>query len=140
MSVLVHATAVARGGAAVLLLGPPGAGKSDLGLRLIDRGWVLVADDQVLLNGTDASAPPTIAGLIEVRGIGIVRLPYRGSVPVRLAVQLEPPIARLPAPATWTHGELALPLVRIDPRAPAAPLLVELALTHARSALRTVDQ
>ncbi|MDT7933980.1 MAG: HPr kinase/phosphatase C-terminal domain-containing protein [Sphingomonadaceae bacterium] len=140
MTELVHATAVARDGAAVLLLGPPGAGKSDLALRLIDRGWLLVGDDQVLLKGADASAPTAIAGLIEVRGIGIVRVPYSGPVPARLAVQLEPPTARLPEPDHWTHGELTLPLVRIDPRAPSAPLLVELALTHARSALSMAGQ
>ncbi len=77
-TLLVHATAVAIEGEAVLLRGPSGSGKSDLALRLIDGGAQLVADDQTLLRRAGgrvlASAPPAIAGLLEVRGVGVVRV------------------------------------------------------------------
>lgn len=105
---MVHASCVAIGPCGVLLLGPSGAGKSDLALRLIDGGAVLVADDQVVLRaeGTvlQASPPDTLAGRMEIRGIGIVELAWRSPVAVGLAVDLladEPP--RLPEPAAWRH-------------------------------------
>ena len=90
--VLVHATAVAIDGRAVLLRGPSGAGKSDLALRLIDAGARLVADDQSeLLRRGDACmvrAPATIAGLFEVRGLGILRLDALAEAPVGLVADL----------------------------------------------------
>ena len=101
----IHATCVAFGGHGVLLLGPPGAGKSDLALRLIDGGATLVADDRVeLTRRSDAllAAPPiALAGRLEIRGTGIVRMPYSAAVPVVLAVQLSvsAPPERLPREA-----------------------------------------
>ena len=75
----VHATCVSLYGAGLIIRGPSGAGKSDLALRLIDRGARLVADDRVDLlvsdNGVIARAPETLAGLLEVRGLGILRVP-----------------------------------------------------------------
>src|ERR1700722_15357815 len=99
----VHGTAIALGGEGILLRGPSGAGKSDLAVRLIDQGARLVADDQTELRreGGDIimSVPATIAGRIEVRGIGIVDVPHLASAPLRLVVDLMPPqeIERMPA-------------------------------------------
>ena len=88
----VHASCVAFGGYGVLLLGPPGSGKSDLALRLIDGGATLVADDRVILSRSGAelfaTAPEALAGLLEIRGTGIVRVPHSASVPVVLAVRM----------------------------------------------------
>ncbi len=85
---LVHASCAARlgldGSEAVLLVGPPGAGKSDLVLRLIHAGWGLVADDQVVVEDGVASAPAALAGVLEVRGLGLFRLPYVASARLRL--------------------------------------------------------
>ncbi len=100
---LLHASCVALDGLGVVLAGPSGVGKSDLALRLIDGGAELVSDDQTelrVLDGTVlASSPPSLAGLIEVRHAGILRLPSRGEVPVALYVDLVPleaEIERLP--------------------------------------------
>jgi len=89
---LVHGTTVAIAGKGVLIRGPSGSGKSDLALRLIDGGAELVADDQTALavgaGHLVASAPDAIAGLIEVRGLGLVRLPHQPAAPLALVVEL----------------------------------------------------
>jgi len=142
---LLHANCVALGGVGVLILGKPGSGKSDLTLRLIDAPGVglgrklvkatLVSDDQVLVRVRAgklvASPPKTIAGLLEIRGLGIMRLPYRKSVPLALAVRLTPAtqIERLPEPRRFAIAGLSLPLIDIDPAAAAAPARLRAALT-----------
>ncbi|HEY3910585.1 MAG TPA: HPr kinase/phosphatase C-terminal domain-containing protein [Stellaceae bacterium] len=101
-TILVHATAVAIDGEALLLRGPAGAGKSDLALRLIDGGARLVADDQAVLRRLGdrvlVRAPAVIAGLIEVRGFGIVRVEAIQEAPLALIVDLLPSdrIERMP--------------------------------------------
>jgi HPr kinase/phosphorylase len=112
--------------AGVLLLGPPGSGKSDLALRLIDRGFALVADDRVDIDAGFAAAPAALAGLIEVRGLGIVRLPYLPRARLALAVTLGESPARLPAPAR--ASAFNLPEITVDAAAASAPQRVALAL------------
>ena len=133
MSERIHATGVAREGRGVLIAGPSGSGKSDLALRMIDRGWTLIADDQTQLTLRDghltASPPDTIAGQMEVRGLGIVTMDYSASAPVSLLVRLGEPVDRLP-PAGLSEriAGIDLPLIRVDARSPSAPLVVELAM------------
>ena len=142
---LVHASCAARDGEAVLLLGPPGAGKSDLLLRMIHLGWNLVADDQVRLlpgpDGVRAAAPPALAGLIEVRGLGLLG-GFRavGSARVSLAVRLVPrdEVPRLPAPERHPVLDRSVPLVALHPFDASAPLKVGLALDAALGARPTV--
>lgn len=124
---MLHASCAARVGAGVLVLGAPGAGKSDLVLRLIARGFRLVADDQVHVQGGVAWPPPALAGLLEVHGLGIFRLPW-SPAPLRLAVQLARG-DRLPEPER--HPALEIPLVRIDGGLASAPERVMLALDAA---------
>ena len=99
---LVYGTAVRLGQAGVLLRGPSGSGKSDLALRLIEAGAYLVADDQVALALGDGdvwlSAPAAIAGMIEARGVGILRLPRAQRAALRLVCDLVPreEVERLP--------------------------------------------
>jgi len=121
----MHASCAARDGAGVLLLGPPGSGKSDLVLRLMDRGWMLVADDRVDIENGLARPPAALAGLLEVRGLGILRLPHLPEARLALAVELAS-ACRLPAPAR--HLELDLPLLAIDPASASAAQRVALAL------------
>ena len=122
----VHGTCVARGGAGVLIVGPSGAGKSDLALRLLDRGFSLVADDQVDISDGLARAPAALAGLLEVRGLGIVRLPYLPDVKLNVVIALTDHIERLPVPER--HAGLDLPVVRMNAAAASAPDRVALAL------------
>jgi HPr kinase/phosphorylase len=123
-AVTLHGSAAARQGAGVLLLGPPGAGKSELVLRLLDCGFDLVADDQVVVEGGMAGAPNTLAGLLEVRGLGLIRLPH---VTARLVLAVRMGAAtRLPEPARLP--DLDLPLISLDGRAAAAPHIVGRAL------------
>ena len=129
----IHATCVAIDGQGLLLLGPSGAGKSDLALRLIDRGAQLVSDDQTTISRTGtflrASAPPAIAGRIEVRGIGIVTLPYATDIPVALAIALTGSVERYPMLAlTLPVAGVELPLMRLSPFEASAPIKAEMML------------
>lgn len=121
----IHASCAARDGGGVLLLGPSGCGKSDLLLRLLDHGFSLVADDRVEVVDGIARPPAALAGLLEVRGLGIVRLPHV-EARLALAVALGPAGPRLPEPAR--HASLDLPQVGVDPASPSAPARVALAL------------
>jgi HPr kinase/phosphorylase len=122
----LHGSCVARDGIGVLLIGPPGSGKSDLVLRLLSRGFELVADDQVDIADNIASCPAELAGMLEVRGIGIVRLPFRPDARLALIVDLAATPDRLPMPDT--HPGLGLPLIGLDATAASAPDKVALAL------------
>jgi len=131
----LHASCAAHEGDGVLLLGPSGAGKSNLLLRLLDRGFVLVADDQVEIRDNVAAPPESLAGLIEVRGLGILRLPYLDHAILRLAVQLQRD-DRMPEAKHF--GDIHLPMVYVDPDAAAAPQIVALALDCVRGRLSLV--
>ncbi len=119
MGLHIHGTCVAIGQRGVLLLGPSGSGKSDLALRLIGRGASLVADDQIELtqeNGMLSAAPPeNIRGLLEVRGVGILTMPYAAPVPLSLVVRLVQPeqVERLPHPQQREFLGISLPLLNL---------------------------
>ncbi|HYJ81380.1 MAG TPA: HPr kinase/phosphatase C-terminal domain-containing protein [Allosphingosinicella sp.] len=131
---VVHASCVAIRGRAVLLAGRSGAGKSDLALRLIDRGAELVSDDYTELRRVGdrllAQAPTTIAGRIEVRGIGIVELAAAAAVPVCLYADLDSAPDRLPEPASIRVAGVEIPLVALAALEPSAPLKLEQALVR----------
>ena len=133
-TLLVHATAVAIGGRAVLLRGPSGSGKSDLALRLIDAGAELVSDDQSLLERRGdtivVGAPPTIAGLIEVRGVGIVRLNRAAEATLALVADLVAPeaVERLPERRFARILDILIPLSQIAPFEASAEAKLRLAL------------
>ncbi len=148
MTALVHATCVAlrprgRTWRAVLLRGPSGAGKSDLALRAIDAGGRLVADDQTRIERRgrtlQASAPAALAGLMEVRGIGIVKLgrsQLLARAPLALLVDLVPAeqIERMPDAATEALSGLDLPVLQLAPFEASALAKLHIALSRTAAA------
>ena len=129
----IHASTVAVEGRAVVISGPSGAGKSDLALRLLDRGFSLVSDDQTTIRRDGdrliASAPPNIAGKLEIRGVGIVDMDVLKDVPVALFVELTSEIQRLPDDSRERPLlGVRLPLISIDAMTASAPSKVVLAL------------
>ena len=139
--ICVHGTAIALGNDGILLRGPSGSGKSDLALRIIDAGARLVADDQTELNLRGSAlrmrAPATLAGLIEVRGLGIVRLPFVQDVALRLVVDLVPHAAveRLPEPRFVELLGVSVPLLEMAPFAASAVAKLRLAVKTLASPL-----
>jgi serine kinase of HPr protein (carbohydrate metabolism regulator) len=130
--VTLHAGCVAIGGRGVLISGASGSGKSDLALRLIDRGAVLVSDDYVLLAASDgqlfAAPPTTIAGRMEMRGIGIVERPFLPKITVALLVDLDGAPVRLPEPERRELAGISIPVIALNGLEPSAPIKVEAAL------------
>lgn len=130
----IHASAVTIDGQAVLIAGRSGSGKSDLALRLIDRGAQLVSDDytDLMRRGETlvARAPATIAGRIEVRGLGIAQLLSAGEAPVALIVRLDTAPDRMPERRMREIAGVAIREIALDPFAASAPIKVELALAQ----------
>ena len=131
-SEMVHATTVAKDGRGVVIAGRSGSGKSDLALRLIDRGFVLVSDDQTMISKSGerliATAPGTIRGKLEVRGIGILEMPNAESAAVSLWVELTNEIKRLPDGEKHMILGIDVPQISLDAMTASAPIKVELAM------------
>lgn len=137
-SLQIHATCVEVSGSGVVLLGGSGDGKSDLALRLIDAGAVLVADDRTDLHVEGgrliASPPPALAGRMEVRGVGILSFDHRARSALALAVDLAPGarVERLPDPRTASWLGVRVPRIALAPFEASAPAKVRLAVREAR--------
>ena len=119
----------------MVLTGESGAGKSALGLQLIDAGAMLVSDDLTMLLREGprliARAPARGAGLIEARGNGMMRLPFVDQAPITFFVEVGALAGeRLPEPAYRTELGVSVPLLRADPAHPASAALIRLAVTH----------
>ena len=130
----IHATCITIDGHGVLLRGPSSSGKSDLALRLIYAGSELVADDRVNLlvkpDGLYASAPKTLYGLLEVRGLGILRLPAIPKANISLVCELVNPdrIERIPQDTHKCLLGVELPYMIISPFETSSLIKVQLAL------------
>ena len=140
---LVHGTSISINGVALLLTGDPGAGKSDLALRLIDRGALLIADDYTELRPDDdgrllARAPTAIAGKMEVRGIGIVAKVFCDDIPLKAIIQLVPrdQVPRLPDVETQIFEGVSLPCYRLCAHDISAVIKAEIIARSAASGVR----
>ncbi|MFM7085288.1 MAG: HPr kinase/phosphorylase, partial [Hyphomicrobium sp.] len=133
---LLHGSAVALGERSAIIIGPSGSGKSDLALRClflpndspVGQKIELVADDQVVLSLKEmkifASPPPSLAGRLEVRGLGILEFPFRSNLPVCLILKVcrEQKTERLPDPWLFEkHMGCSLPVLKLNPFEPSAP-------------------
>ena len=133
MPQMVHGTAISIGGHAVLIMGESGSGKSDLALRLIDRGAILISDDVVFLETRDntpiLTVAPNIAGKIEVRGVGISNVDFIASAPLRLVIEFVDAPDRLPEDiAHTTIGDYVVPVSKLNPFEQSSAIKVEYAL------------
>ena len=138
----LHGTAIALAGRAALIRGAPGAGKSDLALRclmqpastVIPEQAILVADDQVIVEAIDdrllLRCPPTIRGRLEIRGVGIVEMPWQEPAELRLVVDLVSPehLERLPEPSFVHLQDVGVGRLALAPFEASAPLKLLLAL------------
>jgi HPr kinase/phosphorylase len=139
-----HGTAIAVSGRAALIVGPSGAGKSDLALRclavaptaLIPAAAQLVGDDRVIISLGEGrlrvAAPETLRGMLEVRAMGIIKVPYVASAELALVVDLVAPgaVERLPDPLpTRSFMGVNIPVLRLAPFEAAAPVKLLLALS-----------
>lgn len=133
-SVQLHASCVSVDGRGVLITGVSGGGKSDLCLRLIDAGAVLVADDRVIVESLSESvlsacAPERLRGLLEVRGVGVMTVPYQDSVPLVLVVEAVATSERLPDALSIEIAGVSLPLLQLNLLHASAPAKLRLALS-----------
>lgn len=149
-ALLVHGTAIAVGQYAVLLRGAPGAGKSDLALRLISSppaGLLLpglprlVTDDQCLLSREEGriivKPPPAIAGLLEVRGLGLIKVPFSAGSELRLVIDLvaREEVERMPESGqAERYFDVPIPVARLYAYDSSCPIKVLLALADATAA------
>lgn len=111
---VLHASAVAIAGSGVLIIGPSGSGKSTVALDFISRGAVLISDDRVVASGTPPrlSPPETIAGLIEARGIGLLKLPYEPEHEAVLVIDMGRTVdTRIPQCTMFEINSVCLPLI-----------------------------
>ena len=130
---ILHATAVAAHGHAVLLIGGSGSGKSSLALEMMARGATLIGDDRVILTLAGdqilCSSPEPLRGKIEARGVGILYAHYDMDVPLRLVVDMDNvETARLPEARTVQYFSQTLPLLhKVDSQHFPAAILQYLA-------------
>lgn len=133
-SEILHATAVAVLGKGIILRGASGSGKSDLAIRLIERGATLIADDYVRVTvrpfGLVLDPPPAITGKIEIRGLGVAELPWTGDVTLALVADLVAPtkIERMPEPGSCTLLGIDVPRIDIAPFEASATAKLNMAL------------
>ena len=138
---LLHASCVVLNGKAVLLAGPPGVGKSDVALRLIvDGGAQLLSDDQTALRLENAvliaSPPPVIEGIIEIRHVGLAKMPFAASAPVALYVELTASgegLERLPERDSVFFLDRLVERLRLPSFAASTPAKIRAALAYRRT-------
>ncbi len=136
---LLYASCIDVDDKGVLIRGKSGSGKTDLCLRFMREGHRLVADDQVVLDEKDgilwASCPKTIQGQIEVRGLGIVRVPFKPLTKLSLIIDLVPrsKVERMPVFYFFEMANCRVPIVQINAFDVSAIFKIELALQQSET-------
>lgn len=137
---VMQATCVAIGYQGVLLAGPPGSGKSDLALRLIDAGGRLVADDLVSVNAerelliARPAGDEAYYGVLEVRGVGLLAVPNVPQIALSLMVQAGTLSERVPEVASVTMQGIEIPVLQLPFFEASAPAKIRAALSYRRVA------
>lgn len=135
-SVNLHATSVDLQGKGILIFGKPGTGKSSLALQLIDRGAILIADDQTILHYEKEKLvlkpPEKLRGMMEVRGVGLCSFPFNQQSCLTLCVEIceKEELGRLPESLFKEYYEIRIPLLKLQKDDPLGPIKVELKLYH----------
>lgn len=128
----LHGTCVEVKGQAILITGKPGSGKSSLALQLIDRGAILVSDDQTALSQEEGEivvqAPEALQGLMEVRGVGICQFPCQAKSFLKLVVEIcdNIDVERLPDPTFIEYYGIKVPCLKLLKGDPLGAIKVEL--------------
>lgn len=132
----LHGTSVDIQGKGILIVGKPGMGKSSLALQLIDRGAILIADDQTHLSYDKEKLvlrpSERLKGMMEVRGVGLCSFPFRLHSYLKLCVEIceKDEFERLPEPLFKEYYAIKVPLLKINKNDPLGPIKVELKLCH----------
>ena len=142
----LHATCLSWRNGGILLIGPSGSGKSDLALRMIRAGALLIADDQTMLHVDKdrliARPPAGLAGKMEVRGLGILPVPHTPFGQVQVIIEMaahRSDVDRLPRPRTRSELGIALPCWRLYPFEESTVIKLDLALSLARGEIALVE-
>lgn len=130
----LHGTCVDIRGSGVLICGKSGVGKSSLALELIDRGAILISDDQthLSLEGEELvlQSPASLQGIMEVRGVGLCSFPFQNKSSLRLSIEIgeKEEIERLPEPLFTEYYGMTVPLLKLNKHDPLGAIKVELKL------------
>ena len=133
----IHSTSVVIDDNGVLILGDSGSGKSDLALRLIDSGGTLISDDISICrknsNNIYLYCPPEIKGLLEVREIGIITVPFVERIKLRLVVNLKSiNNERFPKDSTYRILGIKIPIINIEGKNSSAVAKIKVKLNEIR--------
>ncbi|MBA3814100.1 MAG: serine/threonine protein kinase [Alphaproteobacteria bacterium] len=133
-TLLTHGTCVDIKGSGVLIRGNPGMGKSSLALQLMDRGALLVSDDQTILSletGQVVAGPPSsLKGMMEVRGIGLCTFPFQQKSYLKLCVEIceKRELERLPETLFIEYHQVKIPLLKLEKNELLGAIKVEVKL------------
>ena len=136
----IHSTSVVIDDNGVLILGDSGSGKSDLALRLIDNGATLISDDISICrknsNNIYLYCPPEIKGLLEVREVGIITVPFVERIKLRLVVNLKSNNnERFPKDSCFRILGIKIPIINIEGKNSSAVAKIKVKLNEIRETI-----
>ena len=142
---IIHSTAISLNGDGILIKGPSGSGKTDLALRLIESGGKLISDDQVIIKRKAKrlflSSPKELNGLMQLSGIGIVKVDYVQNIPLELVVKLQPYKNLDPFPINKEEiiKDLSIPVLSLYSFAVSATAKIKIALDVQKNKVKLIE-